>query len=115
MDHPNGSTSVYHGEGDDIDAETPAVLSPEQLQRHINAVAAHLEAAGYVVRPGKYATDNNCDLVARTSNHAHTAKIYLDDDRGATWQTWNELDEGTPSTRIATHIAHTLGNGLDDD
>ncbi|GAA3735832.1 hypothetical protein [Salinactinospora qingdaonensis] len=106
MDAPNGSDSVYHADACGIDDEFPELLSPEQLERHIAAVADQLNRAGYTVRKAR--SGDSHDLCVHTSDHAASAKVFLDADRSAAWETWCEAEEGTASVHLAARIARSL-------
>ncbi|WP_046469586.1 hypothetical protein [Allosalinactinospora lopnorensis] len=102
---------AWAGVDTSIDAETPELLSPEQLERYAATVAELLGAAGLNVETA--AVQDDCAEL-RISNprlgHGNTLELTIRDDRSAEWtlDAGDDLLEATPARTLAAPAARVL-------
>jgi hypothetical protein len=104
----------WKGVDTSIDAETPELLSPEQLDRYVETVTALLSTAGLEVSaPDRHAPAR---LEVTAPNGPFVVELDIRDDRSAEWSITggDELLEHTPALRLAAFVAALLNSTTTD-
>lgn len=93
-----------------IDAETPEILSEDQLDRYAATVASLLGALGWKVETTVSCDGAQLDITNPNLGFDHTLELIIRDDRSAEWRldAGDDLLEGTPALELATRIATLL-------
>lgn len=117
--HSPGSSTVYHepdvaasAQPQEVDGEAPGLLATDQLQRHTAAVVGALRAVGLAV----WESDDDYPRRLRIEHPTDSrgGVLWLDEDRGAAWEIYNDAPAGSSSVAIAHHFLKQSGDCNDE-